>query len=106
MSVAPTIVVGILIATGLLFLLGGTVGLIRLPDLFSRAHAASKCDTVGAGSVLIALALLGGPAAADLKLLLLAALITITGPTTAHLLVRSAHRLGRDAWRDRSEPGP
>lgn len=106
MSGASGVAVGVLLATGLLFLLGGTVGLVRLPDLFSRAHAASKCDTVGAGSVLIALALLGGPAASDLKLLLLAALITVTGPTTAHVLVRSAHRRGRDAWRRPQEPPP
>jgi multicomponent Na+:H+ antiporter subunit G len=99
LSAATAVPVGLLLAIGLLFLLGGTVGLIRLPDLFSRAHASSKCDTVGAGSVLIALALLNGPAASDLKLLLLVALITVTGPTTAHVLVRSAHRRGRAAWR-------
>jgi multicomponent Na+:H+ antiporter subunit G len=104
-SVATAVAVGVLLAVGLLFLLGGTLGLVRLPDLYARAHATSKCDTVGAGSILIALALLGGLTAADLKLLLLAGLVAVTGPTTAHVLVRSAHRRGLDAWR-RPPGGP
>lgn len=96
----------VLLSTGLLFVLGGAVGLVRLPDLYARAHAASKCDTVGAGSILIALALLGGAEAADLKLALLVVLIAATGPTTAHALARSAHRAGRAAWTRDEEHAP
>lgn len=83
---------------GLAFALGGTVGLVRLPDLYTRAHAAGKCDTAGAGSILLALALLGSPVLADLKLLLLVLLIAVTTPTTAHALARSANRSGRPPW--------
>lgn len=104
-ALATGLAVGLLLA-GLVFVLGGAVGLVRLPDLYARAHASSKCDTVGAGSILIALALLGGAEAADLKLALLVALIAATGPTTAHALARSAHRAGRAPWRRVEEDAP
>lgn len=87
-----------LVLVGIAFMVGGTVGLVRLPDVFTRAHAASKCDSAGAGSVLLGLALHGGLAFDDLKLVLLAVLAVVSGPTTAHALARAAHRSGRAAW--------
>lgn len=81
----------VLLAVGVVFLLGGTIGLIRLPDLYCRAHAVSKCDSAGAGSLLLGLMLHDGVAFADLKLLLLVLLILLSSPTTAHALARAAH---------------
>jgi len=92
----------VLVLVGTAFLLGGTIGLVRLPDLYSRAHAASKCDSVGAGSILVGLVLHGGVAVGDLKLLLLALLVLVSGPTTAHALARAGHRTGLAAWTKRS----
>lgn len=80
-----------LIVVGVVFLLGGTVGLIRLPDLYCRAHAVGKCDSAGAGSLLLGLMFHGGLAFDDLKLLLLVLLILLSSPTTAHALARAAH---------------
>jgi len=91
-----------LLLNGLLFVIGSSVGITRLPDLFTRAHAASKCDTVGATSILAALALLSPPALAA-KLLILALLVVVTGPTTAHALARSAWRSGQRPWREGEE---
>jgi multicomponent Na+:H+ antiporter subunit G len=88
-----------LLLNGLLFVIGSSVGITRLPDLFTRAHAASKCDTVGATSILAALALLAPPAMAA-KLAVLALLVVVTGPTTAHALARSAWRSGQRPWRE------
>jgi len=95
-----------LVLVGIAFMLGGTVGLVRLPDVFTRAHAASKCDSAGAGSVLLGLALHGGLAFDDLKLVLLAVLAVVSGPTTAHALARAAHRSSIAAWtrEDGGEP--
>lgn len=87
-----------LVVVGVAFMLGGTVGLVRLPDVFTRAHAASKCDSAGAGSVLLGLALHGGLAFDDLKLVLLALLAVVSGPTTAHALARAAHRSSIAVW--------
>jgi len=89
-----------LLFIGAAFLLGGTVGLVRLPDLYTRAHAASKCDSAGAGSILLALALQGGLAFGDLKLVLLMLLVLVSGPTTAHALARAGYRTGLAPWVD------
>jgi multicomponent Na+:H+ antiporter subunit G len=89
-----------LLFVGVAFLLGGTVGLVRLPDLYTRAHAASKCDSAGAGSILLALALQGGLAFGDLKLVLLMLLVLVSGPTTAHALARAGYRTGLAPWTD------
>lgn len=93
----------LLLANGLWFVFGGSVGLTRFPDLFTRAHAASKCDTVGATSILVALAL-QAPLATAAKLLLLVALTLVTAPTTAHALARSARRAGTRPWTDGGSP--
>ena len=89
----------VLLAVGLVFVAGGTLGLVRLPDLYSRAHASGKCDSVGASAILVALALQAGLSFADLKLLLLVALVLVTTPTAAHALARSAYRTGLEPWR-------
>jgi multicomponent Na+:H+ antiporter subunit G len=89
-----------LLVVGAAFLLGGTVGLVRLPDLYTRAHAASKCDSAGAGSILLALALQGGLAFGDLKLVVLMLLVLVSGPTTAHALARAGYRTGLTPWTD------
>jgi multicomponent Na+:H+ antiporter subunit G len=96
----------LLLAAGTLFLLGGTVGLIRLPDVYTRVHAASKCDSAGAGSVLLALVLQGGLAFGDLKLVLLLLLVLVSGPTTAHALARAGHRTGLAARATHREGPP
>lgn len=88
-----------LVTLGLVFVAGGTIGLVRLPDLYSRAHAASKCDTVGASAILVALALQAPTPVAGLKVGLLIVLVLVTAPTTAHALTRSAYRTGLSPWR-------
>jgi len=97
-TLAANVVSVALILVGLTFVLGGTVGLIRLPDLFSRAHAASKCDSVGAGSILLALALQDGLTYGDLKIVLIVLLALVSAPTIAHALARAGYRTGLVAW--------
>jgi multicomponent Na+:H+ antiporter subunit G len=105
-SVLIDVVSVALLVVGAAFLLGGTVGLVRLPDLYTRAHAASKCDSAGAGSILLALALQGGLAFGDLKLVLLMLLVLVSGPTTAHALARAGHRTGLAPWSDAERGSP
>jgi multicomponent Na+:H+ antiporter subunit G len=105
-SVVIDVVSVALLVVGSAFLLGGTVGLVRLPDLYTRAHAASKCDSAGAGSILLALALQGGLAFGDLKLVLLMLLVLVSGPTTAHALARAGYRTGLAPWTDPERGSP
>jgi multicomponent Na+:H+ antiporter subunit G len=85
-------------SAGALFFLAGTLGLVRLPDFFSRAHAAAKCDTVGAGFILVALALALVPEPGSAKVLGLAVLVLVAGPTASHALARAAWRTGLRPW--------
>lgn len=79
---------------GAAFFLAGTLGLLRLPDFYTRAHAVSKCDTVGAGSILLALALYVAPHPEALKILLLLLLVLLSSPTSCHALAHAAHHTG------------
>lgn len=83
-----------LCGTGAFFFLVGTLGMLRFPDFYARTHAATKCDTVGAGSILLALAILRAPEPDALKLLALGGLVLLSSPTAAHALARAAYRTG------------
>ena len=83
---------------GAVFFLVGTIGVLRLPDFFCRTHAATKCDTVGAGSLLLALAIYNGLAASTLKIVMIAVLVMLTSPTGCHALARAAHLTGLRPW--------
>ncbi len=85
------VIVPFLIA-GIFFFAIGVIGLLRLPDAYSRMHATTKCDTLGAGMILFALALYSGFSAASVKLLLLIVFIWLTNPTSAHVIARAAYR--------------
>ncbi len=78
---------------GLFFLFVGTVGLLRLPDVFTRLHATTKCDTLGAGLVLLSLALQSAPAV-GIRLALIVVFIIVTNPTAAHVIARAAYQTG------------
>lgn len=90
---------------GAFFFFVGTVGILRLPDFFCRTHAATKCDTVGAGSILIGLMFLQGPHPDSFKLIALAALVLLTSPTSGHALARAAYRTGLKPWVKGAGPG-
>jgi multicomponent Na+:H+ antiporter subunit G len=68
----------------------GAVGLLRMPDLFTRVHAASLIDTVGAGFVLLGLALQAGLTLVTVKLAIIALLVFFASPTATHALARAA----------------
>jgi multicomponent Na+:H+ antiporter subunit G len=94
MDMLLAIVVAILLLAGALFSLVASIGIIRLPDLYSRMHAAAKAGTVGSGLLLLA----AGIHAQDLPTLsrALAGFIffVLTAPISAHLLARAAHKAG------------
>lgn len=77
---------------GIFFFLVGVTGLLRLPDAYSRMHATTKCDTLGAGLTLLAMVFYYGFSANSVKLLLLIVFIWLTNPTAAHVIARAAYR--------------
>lgn len=86
------IVSTVLLFAGLFFFTAGTVGLLRFPDVFSRMHATTKCDTLGAGLILLGLVFMPGGIYLRLKLLLVIAFLWLTNPTAAHYMSRAVYR--------------
>ncbi|WP_247728464.1 monovalent cation/H(+) antiporter subunit G [Halovivax limisalsi] len=91
-------VVSVLVAGGLFFAFVSAVGLYRLPDLYTRAHAASKSDTLGAVLSLAAVAVAFGADVATIKVGMLAIFMLVTSPTAAHAIARAAHEQDIEPW--------
>jgi multicomponent Na+:H+ antiporter subunit G len=95
----PTeIAVVVLAAGGVFFAVVAAVGLLRLPDLYTRAHAASKSDTLGAVLALSAAALAFGADVPAAKIVLLLLFMFITTPTAAHAITRAAYDQDIEPW--------
>jgi multicomponent Na+:H+ antiporter subunit G len=95
---------GVLILIGAVFALTAAIGLLRLPDFYTRTHAASKAGTLGSCSMLLALAILALDFATSTRALAGILFFLMTAPVAAHLLAKAAHaagyRLGEGAVRD------
>ena len=86
------------VALGLFFTLISTVGVLRLPDVYSRAHTASQADTLGAGFALAGVALALGWTTTSILTVILLFFIFVTNPTAAHAITRAAHEEGIEPW--------
>jgi len=84
-------IVEILVILGLFFLSVGTIGLIRLPDVYNRMHATSKATTLGASSILLAGCIEFLPHGTGLTALVTIGFLFITAPTGAHLIARATY---------------
>lgn len=82
-----------LVAGALLAVIGG-IGMLRLPDFFTRMHAASVTDTGGMLLILLGLALQAGWSLVTAKLALIALFLLFTSPTATHALANAALRSG------------
>jgi multicomponent Na+:H+ antiporter subunit G len=95
-SLAVEIASGVCLGLGAALCVIGGIGILRLPDLYTRTHAATITDTLGAGLLLIGLMFLSGLSLVTVKLVLVLAFMWITGPTASHALVHAAHVHGLD----------
>lgn len=78
------------LVAGGVFCVIGALGLLRMPDFYTRMHAASVIDTLGAGLMLLGLLLQAGFTLVAVKLLMVGALIFLASPTATHALARAA----------------
>jgi multicomponent Na+:H+ antiporter subunit G len=90
--------VALLLVSGALFMLLAGVGLVRLPDLYTRMSATSKAATLGASLVLLGAALHFGTAAAAGRALVIVAFLFLTAPIAAHAIGRAGYRRGSPLW--------
>lgn len=86
------IIVTIFLLGGLFFFMVGTLGIIRFPDVFTRAHSAAKCDTLGAILCLSSLVLLEGLSMVSLKIILILVFVWIANPTATHLIAKAEYK--------------
>lgn len=80
---------GLLLAGAIFSVIGG-IGIVRLPEFFSRMHGAGITDTMGAGLVIIGLMFLAGASLTTFKLFVILFFLTITSPSSCHALAKSA----------------
>lgn len=93
MSAPLDIASWILLVAGGLFCMVGGIGLLRMPDFYTRVHAASVTDTLGVGLILLGLILQAGWTLVAAKLAVIGLLIFFTSPAATHALAKAA--LGR-----------
>lgn len=88
----------ILILIGLIFDIFGCIGLIRLPDVYNRLQATTKCVTLGTCSILLGTLFFKGFGPTGVKALLAIVFLLLTSPVAAHALARGAHKSGVKLW--------
>jgi multicomponent Na+:H+ antiporter subunit G len=103
MESAMDVISWILLMAGSLFAVVGGIGLLRLPDFFSRMHAGGMTDTMGAGLILAGLMFQTGFSLVTFKLVVITLLMLLSSPTSAHALAQSALRQGLEPLLSRKE---
>ncbi|MCH9809290.1 MAG: monovalent cation/H(+) antiporter subunit G [Alphaproteobacteria bacterium] len=100
----------VLIVAGSFFLVAGALGMLRMPDVYTRMHAASVIDTLGATLLILGLAIQAGFTLVTLKLFFVLALLFFFGPVASHALAQAALYAGVEPIldedrRNRTVPG-
>jgi multicomponent Na+:H+ antiporter subunit G len=92
-------VVVALVVIGLFFSLSGVVGILRMPDVYTRIQCSAKTITMGALPMLLALAVAEGPLTTyGSRALLVAVLLLVVNPAASHALSRAAYKTGVPMW--------
>jgi multicomponent Na+:H+ antiporter subunit G len=108
------------ILTGLLWIVGSAfaflaaLGVLRMPDVFTRMQASTKASTLGLGCLLLGAALQFADLASVIRLVSIAAFLLLTTPVSAHVIARASYRADVPLWdgtvlderRDADSPGP
>ena len=84
----------ILVIVGIAFILVGSIGILRLPDFFTRTHAVSKSDTLGIIFVISGMIIYEGLTLSSLKLGLIILFIALANPIGSHALAKAAIKKG------------
>lgn len=85
----------VIVLIGVFFDLLGAIGLVRLPDVYNRLQASTKCVTLGTCLILFGVFLMSGFL---WKALLAIAFVALSGPTAAHAISHAAHKAGVKLW--------
>ena len=97
MEALREILVWLCLLAGAAFSVIGGIGLLRMPDFYTRSHAASITDTLGATLILLGLGIHAGFGLVMVKLVFVFVFLYLTSPTAAHALVKAAYSKGLEA---------
>ena len=89
---------------GLIFLVGSMIGMLRLPDFYSRVHASGNSETLGTMLVFLGLAVYNGVSITSAKLLIILMFIFVGNPIGSHILTKAAYKTGHPVWTKRRLP--
>jgi len=92
------LVAAVLLVIGASFLLLAGVGMLRMPDVFSRMQAATKASTLGVGCILVAVAVHFNDLGITVRALAASVFFLLTAPVSAHLMGRASYFLGVPLW--------
>jgi multicomponent Na+:H+ antiporter subunit G len=98
MEYALAIATALTMLAGAFFALAAAIGVVRLPDLYSRMHAASKAGPVGSGLLLLSAGLYSGELAIFARAAAGVVFLLLTAPVAAHLLAKAAHDTAHRLW--------
>ncbi|PKR79070.1 Na+/H+ antiporter subunit G [Halalkalibacillus sediminis] len=95
------IIISIFLLLGTFFILSGSIGILRFPDVYTRLHAATKAATLGVAGILIAafIFLYFENGIISGKLILGIIFVLLTAPVSGHMISRAAHNTNVDLWK-------
>lgn len=93
----------VLLAGGGVFVVIGGIGVLRMPDFYTRLHAASVTESLGAIMILLGLMMQGGLSLVTVKLVIVLFFLLFTSPTSAYALANAALLGGLKAMVDKPE---
>ena len=98
------IVTTVLLGLGCVISLTGSLGLLRMPDFYTRLHTAGKTDSLGQFLILLGLVFVTPDVLTQIKLVVVAMILMIAAPTATHAITKAAHLHDLRPWTKR-DPG-
>jgi len=96
----------VFVLTGLFFMIVGTIGILRMPDVLTRLHPAGMTDTMGAGFLLLGMALQTADWMVLVRLAVVYGFLLFTSPIASHALSRAALAGGHCPWTREGDDAP
>lgn len=103
MNLALDVLSWVFLAGGGFFCLVGAVGMLRMPDFYTRMHASSVIETLGAGFLLAGMIIQAGLTLVTVKLIVIGMLVLFASPTASHALARAALARGVEPLLDKGD---
>ena len=97
-SLAREIIAYVLMGLGLIFLVGSAIGMLRLPDFYSRVHASGNSETLGTMLIFLGLAVYNGFSDTSAKIIVIFLFVFLGNPIGSHILAKTAYKTGHPVW--------